>query len=196
MGKSVLAKKRRALGDALGGSPMRLGTLIPPLQCLLTGPTGFPAVLANGIVLFSLRDCFPTDRADGPVLRLGRWRTLWRALASPGGLSGLSLGVSLGHRSLAFLGRLGRSLDSSVHVEADVPVPVDDHKVADLPAVVVGDARDLEAGVRIAFQDFLPAVLLTFGIKLVVCQFDVNEGAGILLGGPLSGHAAGARLFF
>lgn len=110
---------------------------------------------------------------------MGRWRCRWCALAAPGGLSGLSLGVSLVRRSLAALGRLGRSLDPLIHVEADVPVPVDDHKVDDLPAVVVGDARDLEAGVRIAFKNFLPAVLLAFGIELVVRQFDVNEGAGI-----------------
>lgn len=100
------------------------------------------------------------------------WRLLGACLVCP-------WVFSLGRRSLAALGRLGRSLDPFIHVEADVPVPVDDHKVDDLPAVVVGDARDLEAGVRIAFQDFLPAVLLAFGIELIVRQFDVNEGAGI-----------------
>lgn len=61
-------------------------------------------------------------------------------------------------------------------VEPDVSVPVRDHQFANLPAVVIGDVGDGEAGVRIAFQDFLPSVL-AFGIELVVGQFDIDEGA-------------------
>lgn len=84
--------------------------------------------------------------------------------------------VSLGGCSLAALGCLWRSLDPLVHVEPDVSVPVRDHQFANLPAVVIGDVGDGEAGVRIAFQDFLPSVL-AFGIELVVGQFDIDEGA-------------------
>ena len=85
--------------------------------------------------------------------------------------------------TLGLCGVLGRVLGGSgrlgvtVHIEADNAVPVHDYQVTDFAAVVIGDLRHLEACVRIALEDLF--VSLTFGIEFAVCQFDINERAGV-----------------